>query len=259
MMYPIQQLFPDLQGTKEEILQNIKNIEISKPILFVAMTARTGSTAFCSLLKKDERIGLCDELFNPRGPIPSKLKNIGKESLTFAQYIEHRDKEVSRMYFTFKINWIDYQFFVENKLDKILFKNATFIFLDRLDIEEQSVSLYYSKETKIWHSTHENLEEDEKPVAFNKKALDKVTLNLMKEKKEWWNYFYTRQINPLVLYYENFTLDFDPAYSQILKSINVAKEIAINWEDTAFQKFSSKPKSLLIKALKSQRYEDIIK
>jgi len=254
-MHPIQEIFKDLQGTKQEIIANLKEVKISKPVLFIAMTARTGSTAFCSLLGKDERIGVCDELFNPRGPIQTKIIQANNKNMLFSEYITYIEKQVSNNYFSFKISWQDYLFFVENDLDKLLFNNSTFLFLDRFDTESQVVSLYYSMETNVWHSDQVGFEK-EKPqtINFNIDKLNALTLSIINEKNAWWNYFYSHQINPLVMHYEFFTIDFDSGYKNILRSLDIRKEKNINWEQSTIKIFHNTPKKQLLKKLKQVRF-----
>ena len=254
-MYPIQEVFKDLQGSKQEIINNLQSIEINKPILFVAMTARTGSTAFCSLLANDQRIGLCDELFNPRGPVQTKITQSGMKNPLFTDYISYLHDTVVSNYFTFKISWQDYEFFTKNNIDKLLFNNSKYIFLDRFDIESQAVSLYYSLETDVWHSNQVNYKnEKQNSVKFDKEKLDLITLSLIKEKKSWWNYFYKNQINPMVMHYEDFTTNFNFAYKNILNSVNLTQVKDIDWNQATLIKFHNKSKLELVTHLRESRY-----
>lgn len=215
--HPIETLFPEL---KEYTSYDFRRIGTEKPTLMIAMTARTGSSHLCSGLSSVLPIGDPTEILNGRDTLiwEKKRRNIQ----TFAEFLAHYIKE-SGAYIVFKTNWIDFSFFRDSIFH--IFRNLKFIYLDRLDIEAQAVSLFKATVTGTWHHSStirmgKTIPEDELKKKFDLLQICHIIDELQREKIEWENFFFVHEIQPVRIFYEHFASDLAIAIHQIVQHLD---------------------------------------
>ena len=142
----IKELFPELETYKAE---DFEQLRFEKPVLMIAMTARTGSTHLCSALSSVVDAPSPTEIFNPRGAIQRQLKQRNVSS--FRDYLKSMSQD-SGEYFIFKTSWKDFVCF--KNYYQSMFPNLNILYLNRLDIEQQAVSLYKAKMSGVWHDAN---------------------------------------------------------------------------------------------------------
>ena len=136
-------LFPDLAEMRGG---QIATCRCDKPALMIAMTARTGSTHLCESLGAAADIGCPAELFNPRGVVQVEKKKRGVSS--FSEYMTSVAND-SGQYISFKASWIDFEPLVG--IYRNIFPDMKIIYLNRLDVVAQAVSLVLASTSGRWH------------------------------------------------------------------------------------------------------------
>ena len=212
---PITKLFTELQSYKDE---DFEKLSINKPVLMIAMTARTGSTHLCSALSSIVDIHLPNEFFNPRGPI---LVNLRRRNVSnFHDYFKSIAQDPGGC-LIFKTSWKDFSYF--RSAYQLMFPDLYVLYLNRLDMEKQAVSLYKAKMSGLWHDAgankstpKEKFDED-----FDIKAINNCMLDLEKEKALWESFFVAEGLDPLRLYYEDFEHDVENTVNYILQFLGI--------------------------------------
>ena len=174
---------------------------ITKPSIIIAISPRTGSTAFSSIINKVKGFAQIEEYFNPRGPIQFFAKDCSR---SFGNYLNLINSQYSKDFFVYKTSWQDFQFLSKHSNYKRVFNNPKFIYLDRFDIEAQAISLFLAKKSKKWHFKEkeggDKLELTLKD--FNLKEIMDIIQSVQLEKYNWQEFFYQENINPFNLQYE---------------------------------------------------------
>lgn len=209
----ITEIFPELSEYSET---DFFEARFRKPVIFVAMTARTGSTHLCFALSQVARFGVHDvvgprgafprlELFNPRGPVPRMRAMYGAS--TYREYIRKINEDDSD-YLLIKSNWIDFEAF--SNAWRVILPNAQFIYLDRNSIEAQAVSLFKAMVREEWHrrtggaSSLPFRDDSEVMAAFDLERICGLIGELNLEKTMWNKFFYDNDIKPMRISYEDF-------------------------------------------------------
>ena len=207
-------LFPELSSFRSE---DYSRIGTSRPVLMIAMTARTGSSHLCSGLSSVVPAGRPTEIFNARDTLvwEKKRRGVGTFSDLLADYVAESEDIV-----VFKTSWVDFEYFKDHVFD--LFPNLRIIYLNRLDVEAQAVSLFKAVVSGLWHDSpliakpKEALLPDELEKKFDLVRVCGMINALSKEKASWENYFFENEVQPARVNYESFTQDLKRALSQIV-------------------------------------------
>jgi len=172
-----------------------------KPLYFIAMTARSGSTMLCSLIKKLGRLGIPDEYLNPRGPFQMHHSKYGGE--TFEEYLKNIFNQMpagSEM-LGIKTAFLDF-FPAASRFNEEIVKSSKFIYLTRLNIYSQAVSLWSAKKTQLWHSG----DGTRSKISLSDYKYSDILIcltQLLAERVKWEAYFSLQGIFPLRITYED--------------------------------------------------------
>ena len=82
------------------------------------------------------------------------------------------------------------------------------MYLDRVDIEAQAVSLYCAMVSGEWHRVADATDEMRR-IPYDKTMIDENVVNLLYEKLAWQGFFSANGILPLTLYYEAFAQNIE--------------------------------------------------
>jgi len=214
---PIEILFPELSGY---CIEDFKKINRKKPVVMLAMTARTGSSHLCSNLASILKCKEITELFNARDNLCWQKERF--DINTFVELINTFDTDNSPIFF-FKTSWLDFEYFKDKFFH--MFPQISIIHLERLDIEAQAVSLYKAKVTNHWHNSpnyqNENkLSPEEIMRKYDLNAICNIIYDIKKEKRQWEDFFYENSINPFRICYEHFEHDASSTLQRICDFIN---------------------------------------
>lgn len=229
-------VFPDLGELQDD---QFASCRCEKPTLMIAMTPRTGSTHLCASLGMAANIGCPAELFNPRGVVQLEKKR--RNVWSFSQYIKSVSEDQGE-YAAFKISWLDFKPFIG--IYRNIFPNIKIIYLNRLDVVAQAVSLVIASNSGRWH---ENMTEINKPISnsdqmkrnFDLMHICNTIAYLEYEKKNWELFFFSEFINPARINDELFSDDVNTALRFIRKHLELSfvREIDLN---IGFKKLADK-------------------
>jgi LPS sulfotransferase NodH len=211
MQRSLLETFPELATYDEH---DFGRASIRKPVLFIAITARTGSRHLCGAIRNTGKFNNPAEIFNPRGPVFYDAKRLN--ATTFADYIQKLGAEAGDA-FAFKTNWLDFSPVARGY--KAMFPDVRFVYLDRRDIEAQAVSLFRARLTGEWHipvnSKTDHVLVSDDSYDFGK--LRHLVSELRKEKARWRAFFEAETIDAPVLYYEDWSANPAQAVSFIFE------------------------------------------
>ena len=194
----------------------------AKPALMVAMTPRTGSTYLCAELAAAAGVyGVPDEIFNPRGVVQN-IKTVWRVS-TFADYVAAFSRQLGP-YFIFKSSWHDFR--VVAPLYRQMFPDLKIIYLDRLDIIAQAVSMFRAMTTRLWHKDRQGklmgqveeyglLSPQQIRASFDLARINAIIENLEQERRGWRGFFNAETLEPVRVSYEGFAEDVAAAVRYI--------------------------------------------
>jgi hypothetical protein len=228
---------------------------IKRPVVIFAMTPRVGSTGMLSLLAK--RFGFSDiyELLNPRGVVDVLSRENGLSAL--GEYFRYIDELLVGDILAFKVSWPDFAFLTAAGVLEVLFPRARFVYLDRLDIESQAVSLYVAEQTGVWHVTANEPGAERRQVVYDRNAIDRHLLETFAAKANWLRFFGARQLLPLTVYYETIEHSTREALLEICRYAGVAYlQLADmpDWQDGAYKRTGSEDADRLVRKYRHDRY-----
>jgi LPS sulfotransferase NodH len=245
----VEAIFPELIDYKSE---DYYKIGTDKKVIMIAMTARSGSSHLCSSLDSILNSGKLMELFNARDNLVYQKSKYSSNS--FGDLLASALQECDDVYI-FKTNWIDFQYFLPN-ISK-LFRNLKIIYLDRLDIVAQAVSLHLAQTTNRWHIS-ESID-----ASSSARLNELLTINnniricaniddLTSEKHSWECYFHQHLLQPLRIFYEFLDKDMETTVKQIclFADILCPDSILIN---SKFNRLSSPINEALISRIRYYR------
>ena len=214
----MEKLFPELAAYNDS---DYRDLGTSRPTLMIAMTARTGSSHLCSALSSAIKVGQPIELLNARDVLVAVKRKLNATS--YAEILSAHI-EGSTDYFVFKTGWKDFEYFTDKIF--LMFPDLKIIYLNRLDVEAQAVSVVKALRSGKWHDSTEQLRKVELEPARLRDTYDISDvctfvdwLNL--EKKEWEQFFFRRDLEPIRICYESFCDDVSHAVRRITRSIGV--------------------------------------
>jgi len=245
----IENLFPEVAQFK---LADFARIGTDRPTLMIAMTARTGSSHLCSGLSSVLPIGKPTELLNARDTLVWEKKKRGVS--TFAELLESYFDE-SPETIVFKTSWNDFSYFK----DKIfgMFPKLKIIYLNRLDVEAQAVSLFKAIVSGHWHDSPdikrgEKLTENQLMQKFDLPRICRIIGELDKEKSAWEEFFFTHQTLPVRINYESFMSDLPAAVKLVAKAVGY-EHIDVACAHSNFSALSDKVNDEWLKILRNYR------
>lgn len=236
MSAPIEQLFPELANYTDS---DYARIGTDRPTLMIAMTPRTGSTHLCSALSSVLPVGKPIELLNGRDTLvwEKKRRSIDTFEELLTQYFSESEKHI-----IFKTSWGDFEYFQD--VIYTIFPNMQVIYLNRLDVEAQAVSLFRAVVTGNWHdsptiSNNSSMTDEEILLKFDLKRICSIIDSLEIEKASWEQFFFKNNINPARIYYEFFENSLEKAIFFISHHLGY-KDINTNSLKSDFNKISDK-------------------
>jgi LPS sulfotransferase NodH len=180
---------------------------IHKKTLIIAMTERCGSTNLCSILTKLGLFGKVDEFFNPNDVMP--YYGLQFAATDAADYLAKLAQQAE--VFCFKISGLNWRPFA--KRAKAVFPNARYVYLDRLDLDAQAVSLYRARGTSIWHAT--DATNASSTLDLDPAEVEACRQHLLIGKAKWSQFFFEADIKPLTIMYEHMLADMPKAVQMI--------------------------------------------
>lgn len=192
-------VFPEI-ADPVELRRQVEAFSITRPVVIFAISARVGSTGLLALLSR--KFGFTDifEIFNPRGvaDVIARDAKLG----SFEAYMRHLDNMLAGKIFAIKTSWNDFDFLSDTVILSKLFPNARFIYLDRVDIEAQALSLFVAEQTNRWHLASDARSDEIETIKYDRYRIDSLLRDLQSSKLAWMEFFGRNKLIPLVLYYE---------------------------------------------------------
>jgi LPS sulfotransferase NodH len=201
---------PQPQSAPIQLTAKTSLAAVNKKTLIITMTPRSGSTNLCSVLSKLKTFGDPQEYFNPRGPMTHFAK--AAKASTAADYLTAIAARAD--VFCFKVAAVDWGPFAARATS--VFPNARYVYLDRIDIDAQAISLFRAKATQHWHAR--SIEKNAQPAAtprFDADGIEACRQELIAEKQRWSNFFFESDIKPLCIAYEQLLSDTPRAVQKI--------------------------------------------
>ena len=172
-----------------------------KPLYFIAISPRSGSTMLCSALQCIPELGQPEEYLNARGALQHVHQEFGGGNLL--EYLQGAFRARGPAHtLGIKTAYLDFRLLAESCLGPHLAEHANFIYLTRRDIYAQAVSLWAARTTAMWHSSDGSLS----PVGMDMYSLEALMPELhrlLRERVRWESYFSMARITPLRLVYED--------------------------------------------------------
>ncbi len=204
--------------------------------LAIAITPRSGSTAFCSVLEKTGVLGRPQEVLNPRGPADTLLG--ARRPASFGDYLGIVAADLGTGgVASFKSAWGDARPLVHSGRCEEFLSACRWVRLDRRDIEAQAVSLALALKTQRWHRTAG--QQVEGPTA--EVSTDEVRAQveyLRFEKAGWTEFFAGRGLRPLSLFYEDIVEDVGAAVASVAALMGRRLARPYDWRDSAYWKLA---------------------
>lgn len=192
----------------------------------IAITPRSGSTAFCSCLEVAgvaEHIG---EIFNPAGPKKRFQNLLGVESdiglLEGCAGLSY-DKQLA----IFKVSAADFKAVVKSNSSIANRLGGRWIYIDRDDKVAQGISMFMAKNTGLWHVHSDHISESvvAEVAPYDFESIDEEVTRCEREADFWENYFLEHQLTPIRVRYEDFSEDPDATVKNVLRELNILRPI----------------------------------
>ncbi len=191
-----------------ELTANTPLAPIEKRTLIIAMTERSGSTNLCSVLSKLGPFGAPEEYFNSQGLLETFPAEVG--AIDASDYLAKLAERAE--IFCFKISVAHWRPFRARA--RTVFPNARYVFLDRLDLDAQAISLYRARSSQVWHEKHDWAKQAG-ASAFDPVELEACRQHLIIGKAKWAEFFFEADIKPLHVMYEHLLADMPKAVQMI--------------------------------------------
>jgi LPS sulfotransferase NodH len=199
-----------------------------KPLYFIAMTARSGSTMLCSLIEKLGYCGIPDEYLNPRGPFQENHSKYGGAS--FKEYLENIYNHVNSNCNMLGIKTAFLDFYpAANYFSEEFNEFSKFIYLTRNNLYAQAVSLWSAEKSKLWHS----FDGTRSTISSSQYNYDEISMclkQLINERVKWEAYFSLYGIIPHRMTYEDLCSNQDSALNSLVEflGLQIPREKLLN-------------------------------
>jgi hypothetical protein len=248
-------LFPEMELQNPEYIRILNECAITRSSVIFAMTARVGSTGLTSILHKNMGFNFIEEIFNGRGVADNLINKNGIK--TFFEYMKFINEYHASKVFSFKTCWADFEFLAAGNLYKTLFPNSRFVFLDRVDIEAQAVSLFAASKTGLWHRQKNADFDYPEHVSLDRDDIDRCLWQLFQEKLMWCAFFQDNTIMPLTLIYEMINGDPSAAVEAIFKYASLPTPQSTSWEAGDTEKINAPANFELLRQYRNARYPNL--
>ena len=172
------------------------------PSLVIAMSARTGSSQLCSILGQLGFFAEPHEIFNPEGPVQWLVAHHGISDIR--RYLSILAGTHER--FCFKVaasHWAPYA-----PQHHRLFPLASYVYLERVDLGAQALSLARAVATGVWHAPADSSASTPKgKIEVPPDSIARCRGHLERERKYWNEFFLAEGIQPLRITYESLVAD----------------------------------------------------
>lgn len=188
----------------------------------IAMTPRSGSTAFCSCLEVAGLSKQVGEVLNPRGPQQYFKELTGAESdldmlqkcaqFSFDGYLS-----------VFKVSALDFEAAVEKHPALPAILGNKWIYIDRDDKVAQGLSLFTAKKTGEWHRQVQNDGEsrEARKISYDFAGIDAEVKRCEKETAYWESFFLENDLSPVRVSYEEFASDPDATVRRVMQELDL--------------------------------------
>jgi len=196
------------------------NPNVQTPYI-IAITARSGSTMLCDILRNTHLVGEPKEFFNP-----SMLHSVGIDLNDFEpeQFVAYFDNCISSNskngVFGIKLNYFQAKPFIESGVFDLLFPNVKIINLFRRDLIRQAISLELAVQSKRFHSFQEA--EDSPNVEFNRSSIRSRIDSLKNDEAGWVKYLDSARYSYLKFFYEDLVYDIPYTVKTIISFLSVS-------------------------------------
>ena len=203
----------------------------------VCATPRSGSSLLCEALESTGLAGRPKEYFSPEAETTLYKK---WESRNFKEYFERalREATTPNGVFGFKIMMIDFaEYFIpllreiespqyhdlpEAELLHRFFPDLRYIWITRRNKVRQAVSLSKAIQTSIWEvRTDKQKRAPQQDPRYRFNVIDLLMQRMVIHEARWQEYFAKNNINPMIVFYEDFVNSYQQTTSEMLKFIGV--------------------------------------
>lgn len=216
MLSKMQDLFPELNSLSTEEFSRVA--VKSKPVLLIAMTARSGSTWLCCEFEALCSVGKVTEVMNPRGPI--QHSGCWRAGIPFTEYFSCLVDKLSGEVFAFKTSWFDFAPIAAHA--QVLFPHLSVAFIKRRNIEAQALSQYIARRTDQWHVHRNEQRERKRPPKLDLSMIDWIIGQTEREIANWDRFFADNRLLARDLYYEDFRNDIEGGVFGLADTAGVA-------------------------------------
>lgn len=189
---------------------------VNKRTLVIAITARTGSTNLCSALAKLRTFGTPREVFNQRRAMQRFDAELGG-CASADDYISRLASEGE--IFAFKAAWLDWPPFAVRA--RQVFPQASYVYLHRLDLDAQAISLFRAKATDRWHLLANGADAAPADVEFDAEQIVRCRQQIVREDEAWRRFFFRNELKPLHIAYEHLADDLPRALRMICAEVGI--------------------------------------
>lgn len=230
--WPLLRLFDEAAGETGGCCRPPDGIEW----LAIAITPRSGSTAFCSVLEKTGVLGRPQEILNPRGPADCILGV--RRPASFEEYLKIVAADLGTGGLaSFKAAWCDARPLAHSGRCEEFLTACRWVRLDRRDIESQAASLARARRTQRWHRrAGEEAESSATPLSTEE--IRRETEYLHFERAGWAEFFAGRGLSPLELFYEDIVADVGTAVESVAALMGRRLTRRYDWRDSAYWKLA---------------------
>jgi LPS sulfotransferase NodH len=170
---------------------------VAAPVLIIAMTARTGSTQLCSILSQLGNFGNPVEIFNTR----SAVRHLRRRYCRGCEDDYLVNMAHGLEVFCFKVAGCDWQ--PVSRHASRLFPNARYVYLQRRDLDAQSLSLARAIVSGRWHRTVDDPVDGQGQCSPPAELRERCRRTIEGERAGWLRFFNEHGIAPLPLWYED--------------------------------------------------------
>lgn len=188
----------------------------------IAITPRSGSTAFCSCL---EVAGLAEhigEIFNPAGP-KQRFQNL----LSVESDIELLEGCATLSYnqqsAVFKVSAADFKAVAKANSSIPNLLKGQWVYIDRDDKVAQGISMFVAKKTGNWHVRSDDNSGPfaEVQIPYDFQAIDEEVTRCEQEAEFWEKYFKENQVTPIRVRYEEFAEDPETTVKHVMRELHI--------------------------------------
>ncbi len=206
------------ENKTQALLEKSRNLitqyqELPSPDIeyLVCITPRSGSSWLTEMLSKTKILGNPEEWFNP-GNLPGIIKN-RYPCLDPIEYFDCIKKTqcTDNKVFGMELSFFQYRIVnmaldlvqKEASLKLLNLKNLKTIYLYRLDLVAQAVSLYRAVETGMFHSVQQNAsEKGSVNFDYSEQRIWNWLIHILQQEFGWQQNFQKQAVSPLCLAYE---------------------------------------------------------